>query len=194
MQAEHREEQPVTLIQLVPAAPMPIYGLSGNPLGLTVCSFLWGYTGHELNRVGLTFVRSASRQTQSNFTITSFDAQLVRIKEADSSWFDRDAAVFREYGLSAEERTEAAITEHFEKNFMISGSLFSGEIRLWSHPQKLAAFSFEQEETLLAGSAFDLPQHELLELLDQLVPINNRPDLLAQYQAELEYNRALRQR
>lgn len=96
-----------------------------------------------------------------------------------------------EYGSVAEDGRGTGEAQVLRQDVMLDKLSFLGEILCWPWPHPLYAFRLQQQESrvLLTGAAYGLEKRGLLALLSQLVPINERPDLLAQYQAELDQRR-----
>ena len=59
------------------------------------------------------------------------------------------------------------------------------EILSWPEPVNLLNFALKNDEVFLGVSTIGLSEPELLQLLRNVQVINNQPDLLEQYQAEL---------
>lgn len=88
------------------------------------------------------------------------------------------------YGLDAEEEAKFGSPQVVQDEVVVSGMPFTLELRFWTQPHQLAQFHLECEETTLFGRAFSLSLQEVTSLLKQLVMVNGRSELLAQYQAE----------
>ncbi len=188
------EQGQVSIPKLIQAATMPIYGVIGSPFGLTVRSFNWGHAGYRLVSVGFTFALPTFADARASFSITSFDSRERSIawEPVDSSGnplINENARLFESYHLNSEERAAAGSPQLVENDFTIAGVLFSGELRYWSQPYPLFGFFLKHEEAILVGSAFGLSQQDVMQLLEQLIILNNRAELLAQYQTELEQSR-----
>ena len=86
------------------------------------------------------------------------------------------------------------------RRFVIDGKEFEGQLLYWPHKYPLCAFRLEHRESpelvyRLEGAAYGITLEQLEGLLEGLVAVNERPELIAQYQSEHdEHRRALEQR
>ena len=160
--------------------PFPVYGLAGHPLGLTVCSRSSGGTGSRLSSVGLTYTSPRYPDVLDNFELTSLDAK--------NRWIVSQST----------EAEEAPVL--WQGELRIAGQLFRGSIERWSSPQWYADvfppgfplpewemfYDLKDEEINLSGKVQGPSIEEVLGLLQGAVVINERADLLEQYQRELD--------
>lgn len=80
----------------------------------------------------------------------------------------------------------AAPVEVHERPLTIAGAEFRGTFLAWGGPYPLVAFTLARPEAgpvglCLEGAAYGIPLTELVSLLEQLVIINDQPDLVTQY-------------
>lgn len=198
---------PTRITQIIQSAPMPVYGLSGQPLGLTACSGIqWEQSAKDqanntVSSVEFRFVLPFSRSKSNNFRTGNFT---IRSTAPEEPWlmgnptdilreFSSDPNLaFKDYGWRPKERAQARSPQIVEQQFIIADLPFSGAIAYWSQPHQLAVYALTHEGTTLGGritgKAFRLSLPELRSLLEQLVIVNDRPELLAQYEAECKQN------
>jgi hypothetical protein len=163
---------------LVQALPFPAYGLVGHPLDLSVCSVSWGQSGHYLTSFGVTYSSFRYPQVRENVEIFSRDTK------------DR-SVVYRP--------PEQGSPPFWQGELRIDGKVFTGEIFRWSLPQEIARqlpqssmqegtamFYLRGKETVLSGKVRGPSVEEVPGLLQGLVILNDRADLIEQYQQELE--------
>lgn len=168
----------ISISLLMQAMPFPVYGLVGNPQDLAVCSVSREYAGHRLTDVGLTFSSPRYPGVRENLELSSHDAK-------DQS------VIYQPMGQGEPPFWQGECT--------IDGRKFTGEIRRWAFPQEVAQqlppgysqggtamFYLKGEETVLSGLVRGPSVEELSGLLQNLVVLNNRADLLEQYQRELD--------
>lgn len=180
---------------------MPVYGLADHPLGLTACSGMqWEQSEKEpanntVTSIEFRFLLPFPRSQSNNFKTGNFTIRSLIPKEP---WDLKDILasdahlVFRAYDLNAKERAQAGNPQIIEQDFLIADLLFSGGLVHWVPPE-LTMYTLQHEGTNLAsritGTAFRLSLAEVTSLLEQLITVNDRPDLLTQYQAECRQNR-----
>jgi hypothetical protein len=94
----------------------------------------------------------------------------------------------------------ASGARNIARQIVIGGKEFEGQLLYWPHKYPLCSFHLEHQENAdlvyrLEGATFGMTFEQLDELLGGLVPINARPELVAQYQAEHdEHERELQER
>ncbi len=76
----------------------------------------------------------------------------------------------------------------------IEGNVFAAELLAWPRPRTLCAFQLERDvmgpiRSVISGSAYGVAFERLVEILQALVIINHRGELLAQYQTDLDEQR-----
>ncbi len=190
------------IAKVVQAAPMPVYGLLGNPLGLTACSgFHWTQSEKDraknsVTSVELRFVLPSHRRqshdlSTGNFTITSMTQEELR-PLVNSKDISRSDVVMNVFGLSSEELVKPGNPQVTTHSFTIADMPFSAQIVSWSHPYQPIAYILKHEATPVRsgaiGRAFRLSLAEVISLLEQFVEVNNRPDFFAQYESECKQN------
>jgi hypothetical protein len=165
----------------VQAASFSCYGLSGNPFSLRVChaSFPISLPDAQIRRVTFSYATPTADQRRSKVEVSSLPAQSACV-----GWEPHPLSYeLLLYGLEAEEATFASPQEIQDK-VVISDTPFSLRMRLWEQPHQLAQFYLERGETTLFGRTFALSLYEIAYLLKHLAKLNDRAQLLEQYQAE----------
>jgi hypothetical protein len=80
------------------------------------------------------------------------------------------------------------------RRFVIDGNEFDGQLLYWPHRYPLCSFRLEHQAGpnlayRLEGATYGITLEQVEELLEGLVTVNDRPDLIAQYQAEHDEHR-----
>jgi len=184
------ESGKISIIKVINAAPMPVYSFSDQFFSLRLHGYTWSHVNGRINSIGFTYGDSASSLKPGMFTVTSFDPldRSIAWSQEDfqvASLVDTDNKLFQHFHFSGEKRQEAGNPQILENTFTVGDNLFSGEIRYWSEPYQIAGFFLKQEKVILTGSAFGLTQSEILQLLEKLIIINDRTELLIQYESLL---------
>ena len=103
--------------------------------------------------------------------------------------FDPDGRVFERFA-SLEDMRTAWITNApvLVEHCTIAGQPFWGSIQFWTRPTLDWRFHFHSEAGLaqIKGGAVGFAKDDFFTLLGQIVIINQRTDLVAQYQTEFE--------
>ncbi len=177
--------------EIIHQAQFPVYGLVDHPLDLVVCSYEVNGFHNRYSAIGFGYSSFRYPQARVNVSIVSLSPHREGIvydaKDAAGKLLrDGDAELFDTYQLSHEVRKQAGNPKIFSKTLSIAETIFTGEIRYWSHPHQLSRSFLTSEETLLAVSTFGPSLEELLQLLQATTVINSLEDLLAQYQQELD--------
>jgi hypothetical protein len=178
------EQHRLSLPALVENLAFEVYGLVDNPLGLSVCSVSWGRSGGpHLTSFGVTYSSPRYPRVRENFELSSRDAK------------DRGVA-FRSPAQGS--------SPLWQGECRIAGKLFTGEICHRPFPKAMARqlppsfvqeeegrtrFSLKGEATVLSGTFRGPSVEEVLLLLQGLVVLNDRADLLEQHQRELDQER-----
>lgn len=95
------------------------------------------------------------------------------------------------YAPDQREAIAASPVQSMVRSFTLAGQVSTGALLYWPQTNSLGAFQLEYSEIppfvyQLSGAAYGLTLAQLEMLLDQLVLLNDRPDLLIQYQVEIE--------
>ncbi len=164
----HDKWHRVQLDKLIAGAEMSIYGVYGNPLGLTLSSLQTKSGSRGLQVITLIFHRASPVKASCIFRVSSIDFYSLR----RFRW--------------PEEATELNTAERLEQSFSISDISLVAEIHWWEHEER-SQFTLRGEQTFLMGDTSGFSQVELFQLLEHLVIVNHRPELISQYQAELGF-------
>lgn len=191
---------------LLQAAAFPIYGLAGQPLELAVCSAGCQSAGFRLRSVGFSFSSPRYPQAREAVRIGSAENTGGAFPPPNSIAFEHNASatagashaeppfpsarLFEFYRLSPAERAQAGDPAVQQVALTIAQESFTGERYFWAHPYPLSWFHLTSEKTRLAGSGLGPSEEEMLHLLEGLVVLNERADLGAEYQLELDQERA----
>lgn len=177
---------------LLQAAPFPVYGLADQPLGLRLCGLGTESSGFRLTSIHFSFSSPRFPQNREAVRLGSMENRSDRI-----GW-DRQPPpfFFRCYRLSPEEEVQIGEPVIRQLALTIAQTTFTGEGYFWARPYPLSWFHLYNETIHLYGSAFGPSEEEVLRVLEGLVVLNERADLAAQYQRELdeEHERLVRQR
>ena len=189
----------INLQALVQRASWPVYGIIGHPHGLTIHNHYQQEIGPHKRLVSVGFSFTSPRETETYIDLTLYSAN-AREKElqqgldfsARSSWTephiarDLDINLFRQYGFADQLHVYLNRLHKDEIPLLINGLPFLCEIRYWKRPYHLARFQLVSDTVILAGTAFGLPLEILLQLLRQTTILNQRNDILMQYQHDLQ--------
>lgn len=193
-----RVGQRPNLSVLVAAAPFPVYGLAGQPCELTLCSVSWDAQAYRPTHIGFVFSSPRYPAIRENFSLSSADPKqrgLAPSKNtAQAFQLDPSTQLFENAGTIDRAQGHVGTVTLRQGYGTLEGRQFLGQIRHWAQPPRGAlvqrtqgegVFYLESEETILRGGSLGPPEAELLQLLTGLVVLNQRPDVLAQYQQEL---------
>jgi hypothetical protein len=185
------EDRPETIPATVQAAAFPIYGIVNRLSGLSVCAHGLGIS-HLARLISVTHnytsprypVNPYSSVNSENLTINSIDAAVQR-PDREQMVFDIESVSRNLFGKKEPLYTESPFI--WEGTLSIDNVNFSGEIRYWAHSARtFTFFLLHSEKTILVGNAYGPSFEELIQFLVSLQVINQRPDLLQQYQREFE--------
>jgi hypothetical protein len=197
------DERPKTIPEAVHAASFPVYGLADHPLDLFVSSHGLGIS-HLGNLMHICLVFTSPRYSNThpynlstpqskNFEVLSIDAA-AQLPEREHMVFDLDGHVFADYTkaffqahhCSEKEQKQAGDLRIWEGVLSLTRTSFTGKVLYWESPLQISTFFLKSEETILMGGAFGPSYEELVQLLEGLLVINDRDDLLRQYQNDFE--------
>lgn len=190
-----------TIPDVVHVAPFPVYGLFDRPLGLSVSVHGQGIS-HLGNLIHISFsftsphypnIHSLSSYAaqNANFQVMSIDAA-VQLPERENMVFDFDGSIFVDYTKTflqehqpgANEQQQAGDPLVWEGTFSLSNTSFTSTVLYWDSPLPTATFLLKSETTILMGGAHGPSYEELFHLIESLQIINDRDDVLRQYQYE----------
>lgn len=162
------------LDDLIQRALMPIYGLVGNPPGLQLSSMQYGWDRCWLTYLKLDFKQEHASAPPAFFSITSPDYLSL-------------------HGILPEPlQPKTGESVLIERDFELSGVRLSGEILYGLASATPCQFYLRKHDTLLVGESSGMASEEVTALIRQLSIINDRPDIIAQYQQELDQHQPRR--
>jgi hypothetical protein len=148
-------------------AEMPLYGVADRPLGLQF-SGTHSKKGADGERgITLVFRSEGPAQPERMFAISNYNR-----------------AAFQQ-GEVVLPHPATANLEFVTREVPIGGRALRGTIAYRASDTR-GWFRLQDEQTFLSGQARGVSLEELVQLLKQLVPLNKRPDLIKQYQTELD--------
>ncbi len=195
------DEGSIRIPDLVHTATFPIYGLINNSLGFSVRSVSQGNIGEppKLYSIGFTFSREISPGTMGYFKIGSSTKQQMIVYNSEISShtsldhrFSMDTIVFEQYQLPDAVRRQAGNPHTTKGEFVIDSTVFTGKIHSWSQPYQISWFLLEHERMIFSGSIFGFSENMLIQLLQELVIISHRDEVLERYQQELDQASTMR--
>jgi len=185
---------------LVGAARFPVYGLDGHPLGMTFgvnvgCSSM----GEQLTGVTIGFAHPPVGDVDRSIAVTSV-ARTDAWAGATADWvhlpldtplYDEDARRFARHRTVDEARRAGIAHAHLLiDRVLVAGTPFAARLQFWSRPDPEWRVTLQQsgraDGIIIAGTATGLSGNELVYLIERLVVINKRSDLLTRYQEEYE--------
>jgi len=182
--------------RIVQAAVPAVYGLAGHPFGLSFQGMSYSSVGPKtppsVVAVSCTFASPRTETVPYSITIGSRGPDVP--PPVAASWIDappgtpfsdEDGKLFARYPTLAAAHSAGAITTQLLiDTLVVAGDTFSAKIQQWSRPEQEHHAVLQGPRALVTVSALGLSGPRLLDLLEQLIIINARPDLLAQYQNE----------
>jgi len=199
--------EPPHIADIVRIAAFPVFGIAGNPLGLTLRGVGMCHFGPRppdglptsVSQVGLSFdsplgARPPTRQVI--VTSTGKDAPITappdwRASPTGEEIVDADGCHFARFAtLEAFNRARESAQE-VPRHVLIDGFALAGEeyglrIQCWERPHPEQTFTLLGAWGRIGERASGVASEELLTIIEALVPINDRPDLVAQYQVEAD--------
>ncbi|HEU5200991.1 MAG TPA: hypothetical protein VFU32_15235, partial [Ktedonobacterales bacterium] len=183
LQLPYRLRPQPDLSALVYAAPFQVYGLVGQPFGLTLCGMSCGGSQgvrHRPTSIGFVFSSPRYPGTRENFNLSSANPkqQGLALSKNTVQALQLDASIqLLGAAGSAESAREQAGTVSLRQGYAtLEGRRFLGQIRHWAHPRSLdqhtqgeGVFYLEGEETIMSGGSWGPTEEELLHLLASLV-------------------------
>ena len=181
---------------MIKYAQIPVYGVSENPFGLRLCTTRYSFESRGLDGVTLIFVSPGPVHPQ---VVASFNALRVGIRDlklppgyGSDPDSERALRLLRGYRKDLMDRIETVSPVTNSCHLALPGFQRDTEVLSWPEPINLLNFALKNDEIYLGVSAIGLSEPELLQLMRNVQVVNNQPDLLEQYQAELGQMRDLR--
>ena len=186
-----------SLTARVNSAEFPVYGVSGNPLGIKLRSTRHSMSGSRTTRIGLVFAGTDSSTTE---VIAYFDSEFARRRA--KLWPEDDLdpivravrALLRECGPFGMASTVHGPPEPLQRRFEIGE--IEGEANIFRFPGTTNLYYLSSGDSLsrLSAVVLGVEEDELYGLLDCVTVVNERLDLLSQYHSELDETKEERRR
>lgn len=178
----------LSLMTRVRSAQFPVYGLVDEPLGLKVLgSYQSGQPDQPPTCLGFTFLDKPETPERMELQVHSSLPKLPPESHEQhefSAHSVQNRWIFEIYHLAHEFPRYGEAYTIWQGELLLADEPFTGHIHSWTQPRSLVTFSFKGTHTYLGGHAYNLPFGQLLTLLRQLVPINEREDVLLAYQEQ----------
>ena len=186
-----------SLTAQVNSAEFPVYGVSGNPFGIKLRSTRHSMSGARTTRIGLVFAEPDSSTPE---VIANFDSEFARRRA--KLWPEDDLdpivravrALLRECGPLGMASTVHGPPEPLQRHFEIAE--IEGEATIFRFPGTNNLYYLSSGDSLsrLSAVVLGVEEDELYRLMDCVTVVNERLDLLSQYQSELDETRDERRR
>jgi hypothetical protein len=162
--------------EIIATAQFSVYGIVDHPLGLTRHGrhVATGYDPSITLEYTSPLYPSYPNEMLAprNFWVLSAPSRTAGIHEGDSI-----------LDMMIQEQVQPVRNPFlWQGTLNIAGTLFSGAIRYYAAPLKMAGFHLLSEESFLGGRAYGPSCDELIELLEGLQVLNRRDDVVRQYQ------------
>ena len=185
-----------TLSSKIENAQMPVYGVSENPFGLTLSGTRLSEVPRGPDEVQLIFVSPGPVEPNIIVNFTSSRADVRRIKRPAGYGFGPDSDKALRF-LTAHKpelisKLDSVSPGSITRHIAIPGFDIDTEILNWPEPINLFTLSLRDDENIFSVISIGLSEEELLQLSGSIEVVNDRRDLLQQYQAELGRNETLR--
>ena len=157
------------MTEAIASIPFPVYGVVGEPLGLT----FKGYTPYIGVVIGITLGYKSARYPV--YTLTRNPPRSLGTVTISSQEAGRELLHVRDYFLAKIiEGQEQPARDPFrwEGSLTIADTLFSGIITYYAAPLSIAGFRLTSEKTLIMGHSCGPSCDELVQLLEGLRVLN----------------------
>ena len=179
---------------MIQDALIPIYGVFENPLGIRLRGTAFGDTGGRGPIwVSLRFAGGDVLDPKIIVGLSSERANNRRITHPPGYGSgpipNLALALLRESKPDLWRHAISVSPESFSRHIVVPGFEPATELLYWAEPVNLFNFALKNEEIVLSLSAQGLSEAELLQLVSQVNVVNGHPQLLAQYQSEVDQMR-----
>jgi len=186
--------------RLIDAAHFPVYGLDGHPLGMVFGMEVGHASADErVTAVTVSFAHPPVGEVEQSIAVTSAvgtnswsraTADWVHLP-LDAPLYDEDAKLFaRRRTVDDARRAGIADAHLLIDRLLIAVTPFAARLQFWSRPDPEWRVALRQaghaNSITIDGTATGLSGDEVVRLIERLVVINRRSDLLTRYQAEYE--------
>jgi hypothetical protein len=173
-------------------ADVPVYGLAGRPFGLRCRSASMSGGNRGVESVSLEFVGDAAGvpvalEVSSSDPSYGDDIELSRVPPAPGVG-GAPVTTLRAY-LRGRRRRYGGLAGRSPRILALGGRLFHGELLHPGDEPRQTSFVFRAADVTVWGESTGLLDDELMGVLGQLVPLNDRPDLLARHEQEMGEHR-----
>jgi hypothetical protein len=185
--------RPIGLPEVMDRTAFPIYGLINNPCNLTLRNHGIGISYlSNLISVTLNFTAPRTSKHTHKLTVISLDRAVESLEREHMSFdlqypSDKAHRLFRKYHVKEEESKQIEGLFAWSATVAIANMIFSVKVLSWEHLQ-LSLFLLTSEKSIIIGDGYGLSYHELMHILEGFQIINDRKDVLQQYQRELKDN------
>ena len=186
-------------VTLAQTAAMPVYGLPDTLFGAQLSHFGWAGAIIHPETFSLDFLLTGVQPEVSSSIPPSFFVESKIRAYRGSKWtpqrllspFLSDAhTAYIPHHLSEQEVAQFEPAQIIEQQLTIAGRPFSGGMVFWLSPFPLAIFALvhvgKPSEGRIVGKIFGLSLSEARTALEHLVVVNQRLDLLHQYEDEMK--------
>lgn len=182
----------INIPKVVAQAEYPVYGFIDHTANFALESLLTSsFSNYRVNSIGFLFASLASGQGQPRKLYLSSGTSKNPVGEGlkfldTVSGYDHYEQLLLFYHLKNDHQESANSPSLWDGEVLVGQKAFLGEFRYWHHPYKLSLFSLKDKgsDLSLEGSACGLSFEELFGVLHMLQIINQRKDVLIQYQNE----------
>jgi hypothetical protein len=196
------------LQELAQQITFSVYGLTGNPFRLQLSSIgkasEGGNSGGQQRLTAVTLGFLAERDTGHAIVVHLHShnghhektrTNIMRVLQLPSHHpASMDYRTLRIFRFDEEQKQRLQQPTVVTEQIIVAEQPFSTEIHYWGNPPQPAWFLLVNQDDIIAGQLLGLSLSELHLLLHNLSPINNRQDIINQYQRELDdYLRHLKQ-
>ena len=185
-----------SLSSMIQNAQIPVYGVSENPFGLRLCSTGYSDTPRGPISVELKFARPDPISPNAIVSLRSFKGDTRHIGTPPACVSDpipsQALLLLKEYKPDLMNQIEFVSPQSLARHIVVPGFECDTDLLYWKQPVNLFTFALRHEEVVLNISALGLSEEVLFHLLRYVNIINDRLQLLEQYQTELDQMRALR--
>ncbi|HUF54185.1 MAG TPA: hypothetical protein VMR52_10490 [Dehalococcoidia bacterium] len=197
---QRRRPQIPTIAELVAASTVPVYGLENEVLDLRFKGFTYSSDEVELlfqRPSSLGFgpgVRIGSRRTDGTDPERFVDMLIRSAAQRAALDFSSDQFRMMVRPFFDNRENPFALLDQFPLSgtteFVQTGDGGQGSVLIWQWklPAPLRAMALGERNPIIVAS-YDLSTEHLLHVLESLVPINDRPDLTASFQAAFDERR-----
>jgi hypothetical protein len=191
-----RPRGPVGLTHVIEAAHFPVYGVIGNPGGVTAQRVGSCGSQERILQVTLGFayppealrpgfqleLTTTDPNHLADFGLPSDGMQFP----TDGDVYDTDGRLYTRY-VSVEQATRDAVPTRscVIERFPLAEEFVVAVLRHWTRPNPEWLFELTRPGLRLDGHAWEYTQTELIELLGHVGLVSDQPEVLAQYQREM---------